>query len=154
MTSGGARRLPGPSLRVQRALISRPKDPRSVPSIIEHYVKLYQVIGSPGYPMAPAELRSILEASIGRSYRPQGSARQMLAIAADGDRSPLLRRVKQPTQIIHGLDDPLVPVAAGRDLAAKIGGSVLDLIAGMGHDLPPQLWPRFVAGIAEAAGRV
>ena len=62
-------------------------------------------------------------------------------------------RIKAPTQIIHGRDDPLVPVAAGHDLAAKIRGARLDVVDGMGHDLPMPLWPRFVANIAEAAGR-
>jgi len=46
-----------------------------------------------------------------------------------------------------------VPVAAGHDLAAKIAGAEIDVIGGMGHDLPEPLWPRFVAGIASAAGR-
>jgi pimeloyl-ACP methyl ester carboxylesterase len=58
-----------------------------------------------------------------------------------------------PTQIIHGRDDPLVPVAAGHDLAARIRGAEIDVIPGMGHDLPAPLWPRFVSGIAAAAGR-
>ena len=91
--------------------------------------------------------------SVTRSYRPAGTARQMVAIAADGDRSPLVAQIRLPTQIIHGKADPLVPVAAGHDLAAKIPGAELDLIDGMGHDLPVALWPRFVAGIASAAGR-
>jgi pimeloyl-ACP methyl ester carboxylesterase len=77
----------------------------------------------------------------------------MVAIAADGDRSPMLGTIAMPTQIIHGEADPLIPVAAGRDLQAKIPSAKIDLIAGMGHDLPRPLWPRFVAGIAEAAGR-
>ena len=47
----------------------------------------------------------------------------MVAIAADGDRSPLLGTIRLPTQIIHGQADPLVPVAAGHDLAAKIPGA-------------------------------
>ena len=153
MTSSGARRLPGPTLRVRRALMSRPKDPGSVPSIIEHYLKLYKLIGSPGYPIGDAELHTLLSASVSRSYRPQGSARQMLAIAADGDRSPLLAALKLPTQIIHGQDDPLLPLPVGRDLASKIAGAEFDVIPGMGHDLPSPLWPRFVAGIANAAGR-
>jgi pimeloyl-ACP methyl ester carboxylesterase len=55
--------------------------------------------------------------------------------------------------VIHGLVDVLVPVPAGRDLAARIPGATLDVIDGMGHDLPKELWPRFVAGIAEAAAR-
>jgi pimeloyl-ACP methyl ester carboxylesterase len=153
MTSSGARRLPGPSLKVRSALISRPKDAKNVQSVIEHYVKLYKLIGSPGYPAADAYLNERLGQSVRRSYRPQGTARQMIAIAADGDRSPLLGSIKVPTQIIHGAQDPLVPVPAGRDLAAKIAGARIDVIDGMGHDLPTPLWPRFVSGIASAAGQ-
>ena len=153
MTSSGARRLPGPSLKVRSALISRPKDANNVQSVIEHYVKLYKLIGSPGYPADDAYLQERLSQSVRRSYRPQGTARQMVAIAADGNRSPLLAQIRKPTQIIHGKDDPLVPVEAGHDLAAKIPGAEIDIISGMGHDLPTPLWPRFVAGIASAAGR-
>ena len=46
-----------------------------------------------------------------------------------------------------------MPVEAGHDLAKKIAGAELDVISGMGHDLPAPLWPRFVAGITSAAGR-
>ena len=153
MTSSGSRRLPGPTLKVRSALISRPADPKNVQSIIEHYVKLYRLIGSPGYPATEAYLHERLGQSVRRSHRPQGTARQMVAIAADGNRSKLLAQIKVPTQIIHGKADPLVPAEAGADLAAKIAGAEIDLIAGMGHDLPTELWPRFVAAIGSAAGR-
>jgi len=153
MTSSGSRRLPGPSLKVRSALISRPQDPKNLQSVVEHYVKLYKLIGSPGYPTDDADLHERLGQSVRRSHRPQGTARQMVAIAADGNRTPLLGQIKVPTQVIHGRDDPLVPVAAGHDLAARIAGAELDVIAGMGHDLPVPLWPRFVAGISGAAGR-
>ena len=153
MTSTGARKLPGPSMKVRGAMLGRPKDPTNVESVIAHYVELYRLIGSPGYPPADGYVRSRLQISVRRSYRPAGTARQMVAIAADGDRSPLVAQIGVPTQIIHGAADPLVPLAAGRDLAAKIPGAELDVIEGMGHDLPVALWPRFVAGIATAAGR-
>ena len=153
MTSSGARRLPGPSLKVRASLISRPKDPRELASIVEHYVDLYGLIGSPAFPAPKDELRERFARSVKRSYRPAGTARQMVAIAADGDRSNLLGAIRAPTQVIHGLADALVPVAAGRDLAARVPGASLDLIDGMGHDLPKELWPRFVAGIAAAATR-
>jgi pimeloyl-ACP methyl ester carboxylesterase len=152
MTSSGARRLPGPSLKVRRALIARPER-RDVNSIVAHYVRLYKLIGSPGYPASDEYLHSRLGLSVRRSYRPHGTARQMVAIAADGDRTPLLARVGVPTQVIHGADDPLVPVAAAHDLASKIAAAKVDVIEGMGHDLPAALWPRFVADIADAAGR-
>jgi pimeloyl-ACP methyl ester carboxylesterase len=152
MTSSGARRLPGPSLKVRSAMISRP-DAQSVEGIVEHYVRLYALIGSPAYPPAPDYLRRRFTTSVKRSYRPAGTARQMVAIAADGDRSPVLASIRMPTRIIHGQADPLVPVAAGHDLKAKIAGAQMDVIEGMGHDLPAPLYPRFVAGIATAAGR-
>jgi pimeloyl-ACP methyl ester carboxylesterase len=153
MTSSGARRLPGPTLKVRSAMISRPADPQTVPHIVEHYVRLYALIGSPAYPSPPDDLRERFTTSIRRSYRPAGTARQMVAIGADGDRSPLLAGIRAPTRIIHGAVDPLVPVAAGIDLKAKIGAADIDVIDGMGHDLPAPLWPRFVAGIASAAAR-
>jgi pimeloyl-ACP methyl ester carboxylesterase len=153
MTSSGSRRLPGPTLKVRSALISRPAEPNNLQSVIEHYVKLYRLIGSPGYPATDEYLHDRLGLSVRRSHRPQGTARQMVAIAADGNRSKLLAKLKQPTQIIHGQADPLVPAAAAHDLLAKIPGAQMDLIDGMGHDLPTELWPRFVAGIASASGR-
>lgn len=153
MTSSGSRRLPGPSLKVRSALISRPRDPRSIEGIAEHYVRLYGLIGSPGYPADENELRARFTRSIRRSHRPAGTARQMVAIAADGDRTAILPAIRVPTHVIHGVADVLVPVPAGRDLAARIAGATLDVIDGMGHDLPRALWPRFVAGIAGAAER-
>ena len=152
MTSSGARRLPGPSLKVRGAMISRPKD-QQLASIVEHYVELYGLIGSPAFPPGKDYLRERFSRSIRRSYRPAGTARQMVAIAADGDRTPLLGTLRPPTHVIHGAADVLVPVAAGRDLGARIPGATLDVIDGMGHDLPKELWPRFVAGISGAAAR-
>jgi pimeloyl-ACP methyl ester carboxylesterase len=152
MTSSGARALPGPSLKVRTALISRPQS-TTVEGIAEHYVRLYALIGSPAYPAPPGWLRDRFTVSIRRSYRPAGTARQMVAIAADGDRTPMLGAIRIPTQIIHGEADALVPVAAGSDLHAKIPGAKIDLVHGMGHDLPAPLWPRFADGIAAAAAR-
>jgi hypothetical protein len=41
-----------------------------------------------------------------------------------------------------------VPVTAAHDLHSKIKGSTFEVIDGMGHDLPHQLWPRLAAAIA------
>lgn len=152
MTSSGARQLPQPRLAVRQALMSRPKG-SSLEARIAHYEQLFQVIGSPGYRPDPQRLRERLESSIRRSWHPAGTLRQLVAVAADGDRTPLLGRIRTPTHVIHGEDDPLVPVAAAHDLARKIAGATTDLIAGMGHDLPQALLPRMAAGIAANATR-
>ena len=93
------------------------------------------------------------QASVTRAWRPDGTARQLAAIVADGDRSALVARIQSPTCVIHGQVDPLVPVGAGHDLAARIPGATLDIVPGMGHDLPVQLLPRFADNIAQVARR-
>ena len=153
MTSSGSRRLPRPSLRVQRAMLARPDRPGDMDRLLEHYRRLYTLIGSPSYRPEPAAFEARLRASLARAYRPRGTARQMMAILAAPDRTPALRDIRQPTLVVHGAADPLVPPAAGQDLARRIAGARLDLVEGMGHDLPAPLWPRLVAGVAGVAGR-
>ncbi|MFT3665656.1 alpha/beta fold hydrolase [Piscinibacter sp.] len=153
MTTSGARSLPQPSLKMRMALLSRPRHPGDPASVAEHLVRLHGMIAGPGYPMPEAQRREHIEAWMRRSHRPGAVLRQLAAIAADGDRTPLLARIAAPTHVIHGADDPLVPLACGQDLARRIRDATLDVIAGMGHDLPESLWPRFVAGIAGAAAR-
>ena len=152
MTSSGARRLPQPSFLVQRALMSRP-DGRDPAAVVAHLAKLLGLIGSPAYRPDPGRLRRRLDETVARAWRLAGTARQLIAVAADGDRTPLLGRIAAPTHVIHGEADPLVPVAAGRDLAARIAGAQADVVPGMGHDLPDALFERFADGIARNARR-
>jgi poly(3-hydroxyalkanoate) depolymerase len=46
---------------------------------------------------------------------------------------PWLRRLRQPTLVLHGDDDPLVPVANARYLARSIPGATLQVMPGAGH---------------------
>jgi pimeloyl-ACP methyl ester carboxylesterase len=55
--------------------------------------------------------------------------------------------------VLHGADDPLVPVAGGRDTADNIPGAELRIVPGMGHDLPPALYYIFVETISRAIER-
>ena len=152
MTTSGARRLPQPKLKVRRALLSRP-DGSDPAAVVAHLQRLLTLIGSPAYPADPERLRQRLQATVQRAWRPAGTARQIVAVVADGDRSPLLPLIQAPTRVIHGEADPLVRPEAGHDLVARMPGAVPDFIPGMGHDLPLQLLPRFAEGIAENAHR-
>lgn len=139
MSTTGSRRLPAATREAQRALFAKPRDPRDPQSVVDHYMRLFNVIGSPGFPTDPAELRARMEQSVARSYHPQGVARQLLAVLASGDRSKDLAAIRAPTLVLHGDRDPLVPLAGGKDTAAKIPGARLKVIEGMGHDMAA--WP-------------
>ncbi len=152
MTTSGSRRLPKPGWHVQKELMTRPMGP-GADAAIAWVQRLFGVIGSPAYPMQAAQMQARAQAAVRRAWHPAGSARQLLAIMADGDRSALLPRISAPTMVIHGKADPLVPVACGEQLAREIPGAQADFIDGMGHDLPEALLSRFADGIACAAGR-
>jgi pimeloyl-ACP methyl ester carboxylesterase len=157
MTTSGHRGLQAPSLQVRRALMSRPRrgatPAQKLENILDHYVSLYGVIGSPGYPAPPEVLRQRIAVGVKRSYRPQAVLRQLVAIAADSHRAERLPRITAPTLVIHGEHDPLIPVAAAHDLARRIPGARLEIIPGWGHDLPEPLWPRLAAEVAVTAAR-
>ncbi len=136
MSSSGALDLPGPRADVLRALMHRPAD-ASEDGVIDNAVRFFKLIGSPGYPLDDKLLRDVVRASVRRSFHPAGAGRQMLAVIADRSRADELPRIKLPTLVVHGRDDPLVPYACGVDTARRIAGARLVGVAGMGHDLPP-----------------
>jgi pimeloyl-ACP methyl ester carboxylesterase len=152
MTTTGARHLPQARLHVRRALLARPQGTDEA-AIVAHLERIVSLIGSPAYPAPPQELRHRLQLAVRRAWRPAGTARQLVAIVADGDRSGLVQRIRVPTRVIHGQADPLVPVENGQDLAARIAGAEVDLVPGMGHDLPQPLLPRLAYGVAANAAR-
>ncbi len=153
-TGNPSPRLAVGSRRAMRALLARPPDdPTDVPAAVDHLESLFGVIGSPGYPQEPARLRAQLERAARLGLCPEGTARQLGAILASGDRRTMLRGVTAPALVIHGAADPLVPVAAGRDTARHIAGARLEVIEGMGHDFPPQLMARLAARIADHCAR-
>ncbi|HEY8609492.1 MAG TPA: alpha/beta hydrolase [Noviherbaspirillum sp.] len=139
MSTSGRPGLPGPSFAANQAMFSRPANPRDPNSVIDHYVRLFQVIGSPAYPTPEPELRRRVRESVRRGASFSGTARQMMAVATTGDLVPQLRTIRLPALVIHGTHDPLVPIACGRDSARNIAGAVLHEVEGMGHDIPPQL---------------
>jgi pimeloyl-ACP methyl ester carboxylesterase len=146
MSSSGNPALPQASWRVSKQLISQPGITNEQ-AFLKHALKTWEIIGSPDYPPNQEELSQRILTSVRRAYSPKGFANQMAAILESGDRRGLLRKIDAPTLVIHGKSDVLVPVDGGIDTAANIKQAKLELIEGMGHDLPKQLLPRFIESI-------
>jgi pimeloyl-ACP methyl ester carboxylesterase len=132
-----------------RAIIRPPPPPDDHPAVVAHLMRVFGVIGSPAFRDEIELARPLFERVARRGLYRNGTARQLLAILATADRRPLLQAISAPTLVLHGADDPLVPVAAGRDTAENIRDAVFEVVAGMGHDFPPSLMVRFAKRIAE-----
>jgi pimeloyl-ACP methyl ester carboxylesterase len=149
MASIGSRWSGQPALRAYPMFL-RPL-PRDREAYVEATVRLFRVIGSPGFSRDEEALRDMLGRSYDRGISSAATGRQMAAILASGKRAAALRRITAPTLVIHGTADRLVSVSGGRATARAIPGARLMLIKGMGHDLPRGAWPRIVDGIAANA---
>jgi pimeloyl-ACP methyl ester carboxylesterase len=152
MSSSGNSALPTAKPAAMAVLLNRPPA-GDVEATIEAGVKAAKTIGSPGYPTDEKELRRRVSEDFKRSNYPAGYTRQMAAALVSGDRRATLKRIKAPTVVVHGVDDPLVPIEAGRDTAANIAGAEMVEIPGMGHDLPAALYLRVADAIESAARR-
>ena len=128
--------------------------PRDRDGFVEHTVKTFEVIGSPGFETDQERLREVAGMSFDRGRYPQGIARQMHAITTSPSREPALRELRVPTVVVHGDRDPLVRFAAGKATARAVPGARLAVVEGMGHDLPRGAWPRIIGAIMENAERV
>ena len=152
MSSTGNPELPPAKPEAMAVLTNRPASD-DLQALIDSGVKASRVIGSPGYPADEKVLRENTAADLRRSNYPAGFVRQMAAVMISGDRRPELKKISAPTLVIHGIDDPLVPVQAGRDTAANIKNAELLEIPGMGHDLPVALYARIADAIDGIAMR-
>ncbi|MEA2386695.1 MAG: hypothetical protein QOJ22_869 [Thermoleophilaceae bacterium] len=151
MSSTGSRWSGQPAPRILPVFLQRPA--RTKEAYVERIVRLFGLIGSPAYERGADELRALAELSWERGVDPAGFGRQLAAILASGHRAADLKRIEAPTLVIHGDADRLVRPSGGRATARAIPGARLELIEGMGHDLPRGVWPRILDGIEANAAR-
>ncbi len=146
LSSTGNPHLPRPTWGATSFLLRRL--PRTRDAYVEYSVRLWRTIGSPGYPFDEDYIRRRSARIFDRGLTGSGTLRQLVAIIHHGDRRPGLARLALPTLVIHGLEDSLVPVSAGRDTARSIPGAALMLLEGVGHTLPREVWPKIIDAIS------
>jgi pimeloyl-ACP methyl ester carboxylesterase len=151
MSTTGNRRVGWSDPRLLPRLLRPPKLDRA--SYIQDSIENRRIIGSKTYPAGDERVRGLAERSFERGLHPDGGARHLAAIVTAPDRTPLLRRLDVPTTVIHGTADRLVRPSGGRATAGAIPGAQLLLIDGMGHDVPPALWPQIIDAIVSTTTR-
>lgn len=133
--------LPPPKPSALKLLTSGPGKGATSEQYIAHSAKFMRAIHSPNYSFSDTELLAMAREMHERSFYPAGVLRQYNAILGTGSLRPYAKRITKPTVVIHGDADPLVRPACGRAVARAIPRSHWLLVKGMGHDLPPGVWP-------------
>lgn len=152
MSASGNPRTGLGKLGAIRGLLSKPSD-NSVHAMQTYLRKIFKAIGSPRQTYSDEQMKEVAEEMVKNGFDVTWSYRQLLAILTSGDRSKNLRRIMAPTLVIHGQEDPLLPLAAGEEVARLIPNSRMMVVKAMGHDLPDAMIDQIVPAIAKHCHR-
>lgn len=154
ISSAPSPRMGRPTMRqlAKIARVANPKQVQTAADLGQYLVDLDRITGSPDYPSDEKELRDLGRGCFDRGGLQMAAVqRQTAALVASGDRRAQLATIRVPTLVLHGEQDPLIRVAAGRATAEAIPGARLVTYPGMGHDLPRALWSAIVEEIVAVA---
>ncbi len=147
---GGAAELPGPEPKVMAAVAaSAANPPKTDAERIDAAVRLWRALSGSGEPFDEAGVRAREKLVLERARNIDAAQNHQLAIARSPDRNESLRGVTTPTLVIHGDEDPILPLPHGRATAEAIPGSKFLVIPGMGHDIAPKSQQKLTQAIVE-----
>ncbi|MBB4635177.1 alpha/beta fold hydrolase [Longimicrobium terrae] len=149
MSHTGEDDLPHPHWRASAALFL--PAPRGRDAVVRRAITMWRILNGHRIAVDLARTRTQVLKAYERGRNPSGVARQLAAILASPSRADALRELRIPTLVIHGDEDPLVPLQGGRRTAELIPGARLEIIPAMGHALPPPLWDTLINHITTHA---
>lgn len=153
MSTTGNRKLPKAKPEATAALTNKASKDAGIEEIVLNNMQGWKAIMSPGFPVSDDRLKQKCHAAVTRSYHPEGTARHLLASICTPDRRKQLQKLTLPTLVIHGTEDPLIPIECGKDTAENIPHSEFHAIEGMAHDLPEECIPRLSELIGSLVNR-
>ena len=151
MSTTGNRRVGWQHPRIIPTLLSSAGSTRD--SYVERSLRTSAILGSPAFPGDEELARARAYETYDRGWTASGVTRHMLAVLAQPDRTKDLAKLDLPVTVIHGLNDPLVHRSGGKAVANAVPGAEHIEIAGLGHDLPVQLYDTYVDAIVRTAER-
>jgi proline iminopeptidase len=149
MSSAGPATAPWPAPSVLWRFLKPPPRAADPEARVRYLVRLLATIGRIEDASDLADLGHRADRAVRRAWRPRGVARQLCAVLAERDRSASVARIRSPTLIIHGSDDPLVRPPAAMHLKRLLPRARLTWIHGMAHYLPQRHLPALMAAILE-----
>ena len=150
MSSPRPPRIP---IRLMWNLLKLNQTPNTREERIERRVEVFRLLNGTGLPFNEKSTHQVMTTAIDRAWHPEGTARQMSAIMADGDRRPALSTLNVPTTVIHGTADPMVLPKYGQEIADATPGADLVLVEGMGHVFSEEAWPVILDTISRLVER-
>lgn len=90
---------------------------------------------------------SFYNLKVRNGYKLMAARHHYEAILNAGSRYEALAQLEMPMLFIHGEKDPVIPIAHGKELAARLPRAETLWISNMGHDFPEEALPKIVEAI-------
>lgn len=114
----------------------------------QHLESMLRELSGSKYPPTAESIEAMRRSFSEKGFDVAATSRQLVALLASGNRVNALRQLRTPTLVIHGTADPLIPFAAGEEVANVIAGAKLISVEGLGHQLATPLMKNYAAWIA------
>ncbi len=123
---------------------------------VDHMTHFFRLTYGTGHPFDETFHKELAGKAYDRCFYPEGTARQYLAIMTQKDRVEDLGKLKTPSLVVHGDDDHLLPLIAGKATSDAIPNSKLKVIKGMGHVIPnlEAYWSDILKAVVTHIGQV
>tara|TARA_R110000751_G_scaffold15290_4_gene49417 strand:+ start:10536 stop:11441 length:906 start_codon:yes stop_codon:yes gene_type:complete len=138
MSTTGNKKLPKPSAAFSFKMLRPP--PKDINKAVTYGIHVWRLIHGEHYPFDRQKVLALIKRALQRGFNPAGNTRQLAAILDSPDRTEALHTLRVPSLVLHGEDDPLVPVACGVATARAIPNAKIKIYSGMGHTIPSQLY--------------
>ncbi|MCA1185937.1 alpha/beta hydrolase [Saccharopolyspora sp. 6T] len=150
----GARKVGQPALSTTRLLAAPP--PKTRTAAVRAHLRITAHVAGTAYPIEDAAEATIAARGWDRNAgdAAAGTARQIQAIQASGDRTAQLPRITAPTLVINGDRDLLIAPSGGAATVKAIRSAQHVVIPGMGHHIPEALIDPITQYISQHADRV
>lgn len=144
-----------PKKAVRDIMMERSKNPNaSHEEILEREIRMVSLIGMDGRIVDTPEFREETIRNLNRAQDGSGYARQLLSILASKDRLKKIQKIKAPTLIIHGKNDPMIHVKNAYKMHKLIPHSKLKIIENMRHLIEPEVLNQFEGMLLEHLNQV
>lgn len=139
--------LPGPTPGFLQALLETSVRARGLPPD-EAALQGWSVFHGGSHPFPADTVREQARAAMAAGHQPLAAMQHALAVDRAAPRTGWLPQLRVPTLVLHGAEDPCLPLAHGQVLARLIPGARLTVLD-MGHLLPDALAAPVGAQVAD-----
>jgi len=117
------------------------------PALVDYLVDFNRALASEQRPFDADGTRALWERALARANNVESMLGNHDVVEGGVGWHERLGEIAVPTLVIHGDDDPFMPLAHGEALADAIPGAQLLVVERMGHELPRRTWDVVVTAI-------